>query len=443
MVLHDARSREYPLMADEMRQRMGADSRPEAESAVGRAAKVLPAVVLVFAAVRAVAAMATPALREPGWPDVGLLVISVVVAGFLFATQRISIPRMGAALAVAAFWLSPWATALIHGDPLPIASVAMAAAVVVFIAAPPRVTALVRTAVTVGAIIVAVSLAYGLATAVGALDGAFHSVGDYERTAFGVQALRGITLHPNTLGPIAAVTLLLSLLVTLAKDRWVTWLIPVLCMTALLWSQSRAAIAGAVLAILAAVVVAKWERLRGVIVGLALLMPLVPFLLFTPLAESLPIEDLFNRIFTGRQVPWLVAQSLFEESPITGYGTQAFSREFWDQGPDQWWNPLHAHNEILEAAAQAGLIGVATLAGIALTAAITILSRQSEIAYLAAALLVLSCVQAVVEVPLGVTYFPISYLFPMLVVAGMAFQGELGWRQKANAGPRGPKQMAA
>lgn len=428
-------------MTDGVDQSQRAESGPEAESAVARVSNVVPAVVLVVAAARVVAAMAIPGLREPGWPDVGLLVIALVAAGYLFVTQRVSIPRVAAAVAVAAFWLSPWVTALIHGEPIPIASVAMAAVAVVFIAAPPRATTLVRTAVAVGAVIVVVSLVYGLATVFGVLDGAFHSVGDYERTAFGIQALRGITLHPNTLGPIAAVTLLLSLLVTVVKGRWVTWVIPALCLLALLWSQSRSAVAGTVLAVLAAVVVAKWDRLRAVIVGLALLIPLVPFLLFTPLAGSLPIEELYNKIFTGRQVPWRVARFLFEESPLTGDGTAAFGKEFWIQRAslEWWWNPLHAHNEILEAAAQAGLIGVAALVAVALTAAITIVTRRRENAYLAVALLVLVCVQATVEVPLGVTYFPISYLFPMLVVVGMAFQGELGWHKKSGAGPGRPR----
>ncbi len=428
-------------MTDDLDQSKRAGVGPETESALDRVSNVVPAVVLVLAAVRVVAAMAIPALREPGWLDVGLCVIAVVAAGYLFVTQKVSIPRLGAALAVAAFWLSPWISSLIHGEATPMASVAMAAVAVVFIAAPPRSPALVRTAVAVGAFIVVLSLAYGLATVFGVLDGAFHSVGDYERTAFGIQALRGITLHPNTLGPIAAVTVLLSLMVTGAKDRWVTWLIPALCLVALLWSQSRSAVAGAVLAVLAAMVVAKWDRLRGVIVGLALLVPLVPFLLFTPLAESLPIEELYNKIFTGRQVPWLVARFLFEESPLTGNGTAAFGKEFWAERAslEWWWQPLHAHNEVLEAAAQAGLIGVVALVAVALTAAITILTRQRESAYLAVALLVLVCVQATVEVPLGVTYFPISYLFPMLVVVGMAYQGELGWRRQLSAGPVRPR----
>lgn len=93
---------------------------------------------------------------------------------------------------------------------------------------------------------------------------------------------------------------------------------------------------------------------------------------------------------------------------------------------DQRWEPLHAHNQALQTLAESGLIGAAALVALILTAVVATFARSGTMASLLVALLGFLAFQSTVEVPLGLTYFPISYLLPALCLAVFAYTGDLG-----------------
>ncbi len=381
---------------------------------------LVPLVVLVLAAVRALAAMLVPWVRAPGWPDVMLLIIAAVGAVYLFVTGPPDRARVWAAAAAAAFWLMPCASAMIHDQTLSPATAAMAAVAVVLIAGPADSPVPFRAAIVSGAVIVVLSLGYGILSATGTLDGAFHTVGEYERTTLGVPALRGITLHPNTLGPIAALTLFLSASMALSARKAGAWLIPALSLVALAWSQSRSAIIGALIAGVGWMVVTRWNRTRAPVIGLALLVAVAPVIaIYMSLPAHLPLDEWF----TGRPLAWDTGLTLFSANPWAGYGPDSFSKDFWAAGQVQSWQPLHAHNQVIEVAAQAGFLGLASLAALVVAGVAAALHRAGRAGRLAVAVIALTAVQGATEVPLGLTYFPISYLFPTVLVAALAYVG--------------------
>lgn len=393
----------------------GSPARPISREALRP--EVLPVVVFAVLVVRVIAAMVIPGLREPGWPDFVVLSVAVVIGGYLLVTQSITRPRWGAIGAVSAFWLTPAAVAPIHGQSVPVATVMMAAVTVVLIAGPPDSTLVVRLAVGSGSLILALSVLYGLLSALGVMSGAFHSVGpDYQRAVLGVPALRGITLHPNTLGALAAVVLIMGLALALANRRLVAYVPPALAVICLLWSQSRSGIGSALAAVVILLTAAKWPKSRPYLVAVGLALAVLPVLVTWRFGTVID----FSGIFTGRDSAWGPALLLFRDSPLVGFGPEAFSKEFWAEHPGLWWEPLHAHNELLEVGAQAGMVGVVALVALTCVGVSTALSRTGWNGALLVALALFVGLQAGVEVPLGLTYFPISYLLPAIVVAAFA-----------------------
>lgn len=367
--------------------------------------------------------MLIPAVRQPGWPDVVLAVLSLAAAVTLLVVGPREWRRMAAAAAVAAFWLASTASALAAEQTIPVAAAAMAGVAAVLILGPAESVWPLRLALGVAAAVVAVSLIYGLLTGAGVLDGAFHTRTEaYSRAVLGIPNLRGITLHPNTLGPIAAVALVVSL-VAVRSSRWrPLWGLVGVSAVGLLWSQSRGSIASAAVAVASLLLVMKWDRIKPYLVAVLLLSTLTPLVISWLWSESSFVQGLI----TGRTLAWIPAFKVFEAFPWLGYGPDVFSREFWQLLPPPEWQPLHAHGEWPEIAAESGVLGLAALAAVALITVVTVLKRQGPNSWLLLGVLSVVCTQAAVEVPLGLTYFPISYLLPCLVVAAFAYRGDPG-----------------
>ncbi len=383
----------------------------------------LTAVVFGVLAVRVLAAMLLPIVRTPGWPDVVVLVVAVVAAVRSVLAARPSRARAATVAAALVFWLAPCVVAPVHGQDVPVVAAAMAAVAAALILGPPTSSAVVRMSVATGGLIVALSLLYGLANAVGLGVGGFHTVGDYQRAVGGIPALRGIALHPNTLGAIAALTLVVSLTIALANRRPGAFVIPALCSVALIWSQSRTGLGSAVIAVAALLLARRRPGAAPYLVGASLLLSVLPVLATWQYGAFVDMSGLV----TGRGLAWGPALRLFQESPLIGFGPDALSREFWQTQPGQWWEPLHAHNQVLQAMAQAGLLGLTGLVALALAAARVALSRVGWNGALAVSLLVFVGAQSGVEVPLGLTYFPIALLMPATIVAAFAYAGSLSW----------------
>lgn len=386
----------------------------------------LSAVVFGLVAVRVLAAMIIPAVRVPGWPDVVILLIAVGASIRSGLANRPSRARALTVVAAVVFWLAPCLVAPLHGQDIPVVAAAMAAVAAALILGPPTSSAVVRLSVVAGAAIVVLSLLYGLLGAVGLAEGAFHSVGDYQRAVAGVPALRGITLHPNTLGAIAGLTLLISLAIALANRRPGAFVIPGLCAVALLWSQSRTGLGSTVIAAVVLLLAQRWPRTVPYLVGGGLVLAVLPVLATWQYGSVVNMSSLV----TGRDLAWDPALRLFQDSPLIGFGPDALSKDFWRTQPDQWWEPLHAHNQVLQAMAQAGLLGLTGLAALTLSGVWVALSRIGWSGALSVAVLVFVGAQAGVEVPLGLTYFPISMLLPAMILGVFAYGGSLSWARR-------------
>ncbi|MFN8125117.1 MAG: O-antigen ligase family protein [Candidatus Nanopelagicales bacterium] len=395
---------------------------PETRGTTSRSLQILDnsvaAGVVVVVLVRVLAAMLADPLRDPGWPDVVVLVLAVAAGGWLAVRVPHSRGTIAATAAVVVFWLMPCLSAVVHGQPVPVASAAMAAVAATIVLAPNRSSLALRTAVVSGALVVLLSLIYGLVCLTGVSDAAFHVLPHYERAVAGIPALSGITLHPNTLGGIAAFVVAVGVALALRDLRFGTLVLPTLGVVALLWSQSRVGIASAVVAVIVLLVARRWPVWGVRSAGVLLLLPLVPVTVALWRIHGKAITSITN----GRDLAWGPALRAFTESPPLGYGPTVLSKTYWRVQTPQWWEPLHAHNQVLQTLAESGVLGAAGLAALVLCAVLAV-TRAGFAGALAAATLAFLCVQATVEVPLGLTYFPISYLLPTLCLTAFAYAG--------------------
>lgn len=162
--------------------------------------------------------------------------------------------------------------------------------------------------------------------------------------------------------------------------RWMTVLALVLCVYALVLTQTLASLA----AVAVGTVVLLWLRLprRVALAGLAggAVLAVVLVLAVAPLRERVAgklrglAEGDLNEVLTGRLDGWRAALWMMEEHPLTGVGHGAYLPEYapaklalLDRGveflPGQT-TPMfsNAHNEFLEAAAEWGIPGLLALA---------------------------------------------------------------------------------
>lgn len=218
----------------------------------------------------------------------------------------------------------------------------------------------------------------GLVTWGGLVAGAFAELGIFsyglfpepaqDRRFFGLIQLRGVMPHPNTMGIFAGLGLVLSLrqVLTDLLDG-VRRTGPTLALllgvalpstVVLVWSQSRtsaiAALAGLVVALLP-LQRPSWHWVPPVVAMFAGLMITIPVII----AETVGYD------FNGRGIPWALAQSEFESSPFIGRGPEFLSDEY-RANLELLWQPETAHNMLMQAIGEAGLIGLLSLAAVVL-----------------------------------------------------------------------------
>ncbi len=293
---------------------------------------------------------------------------------------------------------------------------AVAAAAAAAAAVPPRVIrALVL--LVLGAV-VWLSLALGVADVLGSQNSALYERG--ERSWLGVLQLGGIPGHPNGMALFASLALLLQSLALLASQtRSAAWRIaafvagPAAAGAALIWSQSRTGLLCAVAVIALLVIVKVFPRrswLTPALLGTAALSSAVP-----------PLLTLAGFSFHGRWFPWSIAWQQLQGNWLLGQGPEVFSPEFWDRWVlDQpaWWEPAHAHNQILASLVMLGLVGLAILVA-AVVVMILIASRSRFLdGGWAIAVCGVMFINAGPENVLGVADIGATYL-PVLVVAAV------------------------
>lgn len=177
--------------------------------------------------------------------------------------------------------------------------------------------------------------------------------------------LKGIALHPNTLGAASAFLILMSL-ATIERKRAVPWL-PILGLPvgsiALLWTQSRTALLGLLIAL---AFVLTPRVLRGVLV-VAMFGVLVFIAAFGGF-ESNTWRDLSRAPdnagevsgLSGRPELWTETIRIIGKRPIVGYGIGTAPEVYREEGVTKrvGWDPPDAHNEYLQSVITMGFVGL-------------------------------------------------------------------------------------
>ena len=181
--------------------------------------------------------------------------------------------------------------------------------------------------------------------------------------------LWGLGSNPNSIGPLALLLLLLEWMQP--SRRWLArGVVVALALVVLVMAQSKTAWAAG----LAMAVVVAWYRLGkaptgGVRLGFVLAMVAGLLLMCIPLA-TMDLGRLWAKLavtsvgtdlstFTGRAQIWAAALAAWQDSPVFGYGLEA-------------WGPAHrvalgmpfafsAHNQFLQSMSTAGTLGLISL----------------------------------------------------------------------------------
>lgn len=257
------------------------------------------------------------------------------------------------------------------------------------------------------------SFALLLAIGLGLRASAFFTGND--RPLLGWGQFRGVLVHPNVLGAVAVMGLLIGLGLAV-RNGLVWWRLlmgPGACAAALLLTGSRSSLVAAAIGI----PVLLWPGVRG-----------LAFRWCRPLAFAVPLSVAAVPLLAvqvgwyleARLRPWAISNLAWQENRLFGYGPALMTDSFWNADgapryPDNWY-PTHAHNSFLHAVGLGGIIagGVLLLAiGAAVYLAAT--SRLSPIP-LAAVLAVL--VMATFDSILGRTEIPTTYL-PLVLTAAV------------------------
>ncbi len=222
-------------------------------------------------------------------------------------------------------------------------------------------------AVTVGSVALAV-LAPDLAYS--------HNMSDTRRLeVFGLQwRLGGFTPHPNLL----SITALVAIVLIFAVRSKLRWLVLVISILALGLAESRVAIAS-----LGLVLVVGWLFRGGSVLGrTALSLPVLAILMWLVIDAALSDEAgaFTSDVATnGRLRVWSLIEQQFALNPLTGYGPLAFQSD--SGSPYLEAGLLHAHNQVLQGVAEAGIAGgLLTLAILVLFVALA-LQRPTAPAY--------------------------------------------------------------
>ncbi len=313
-------------------------------------------------------------LGRLGLPDVLQLAVAVgsaAVGVWILLRHRPSDLAVGLGIVVALAMAVPALLGLASGQPILLSQLSFAIAIGVSVWAaallPP---ATVRwSSIGVLSLVCWAGIAAGILAELGLFSYGLYVDPAQDRALFGLDQLRGVMPHPNTMGIFAGLAFALALrqLVTDRQEglhdrrRFLGLLLLALlpAALALIWSQSRTSAVAAGCGVVVGLLPLSrkgWHYAAPVIVAVAGLMITVPVII----SESLGYD------FNGRGMPWTIAQTDFELSPITGGGPR-FLSAWYEIYPNLPWRPETAHNMLMQAVGEAGLLGLITLALLILT----------------------------------------------------------------------------
>ena len=225
----------------------------------------------------------------------------------------------------------------------------------------------------------------------------------YDSSILGLGSrLAGLTPHPNALGPIAVVLVVLEW-----RRRPRAPLAVLLALGALGWTQSKTS--WAALGVLAAVVLARRLRRRSpekTMLPVLVLAAVVGTSAWFGLGLAAEGQDTVRRdesaeTFTGRTAIWEVTLEVWRAEPLLGYGP-----DLWGDAMDRRYRhrvgfpPGHAHNQLIHTLGESGVVGAGAL--VVLLVALGGLARRADrsTAGIAGALFLVLVVQCFSEAPM-------------------------------------------
>jgi len=304
-----------------------------------------------------------------------VLLVSVAVGIYLLVTGRppVLVVWLGSLVGFAV--ACPQLVGLVRGLPIDVGQlvfgVAIAVAAWAAAVVPPW---LVRWSVLgVLAAVVWAGLAAGCAALLDVVGYGLFAVPGHDRDAFGIGQLRGVMPHPNTMGLFAGLALVLAyrqVLTDVRSDRRRAWGIALAvglpAAAALTWSQSRTS----AVATVAGLVVASLPLRRRGTSWLSLVAALGAVAM---IVAPVVVARVSDYDFNGRSLAWQYATQEFANAPLLGNGPGFFSTAYWTSYPGLEWYPVNAHNLVMQAGGQSGLVGLAALsAAVAVMAIIAV-----------------------------------------------------------------------
>lgn len=236
---------------------------------------------------------------------------------------------------------------------------------------------------------------------------------DESRTFLGVGRLEGIVGHPNMLGAVAVVALLLE--IHGARSKF--WMIvPVVALAFAQSNTSWIALGLALACYSGRIATALRAVAATAAITLAAIILILPALV-APVVTSLTEGDF---TLNGRSKIWAAALEGFVQHPIFGYGPTLLGEDFRARYLPNFDAGAQAHNQFVQSIAEAGLVGVSTLLillGVLIARAIK-LRRMGIAAPLA--LLVSLVVRALTETPMRPSGPGLSTFLLVVVIVAVA-----------------------
>lgn len=226
------------------------------------------------------------------------------------------------------------------------------------------------------------------------------------RTIFGLNRLEGITPHPNTLGFVGVLGVILEISGRRRKG-WMAWLALALAVT--LFAQSHTAwIALAVSSLFVSGRFARIYRLSAFGVGVAILIVAIA----VPAVSERLVGFLSGDDLNGRDRIWAATVEGFRQYPVFGYGPTMLDADYRAAYLGAFDAATHAHNQWVQSLGSTGIVGLATW--IVLTIALLVRASQSlQVDALPMALTIAFLARAYAETPMR----PTGPGFETLVIA--------------------------
>lgn len=243
------------------------------------------------------------------------------------------------------------------------------------------------------------------------------------------QRLQGVMGHPNALGPVAALGLVLT--VWRRKQRLAVG-IPFL--VALVATDSLTAILAVPVAL-----IALWyfsapyrsPRIGWILVACATIVSVAAPFLPGANSDQFPIAESLMTL-TGRTTAWTHAVDAWRRSPVVGNGPTVFGEGFREISGLTWFG--HAHNQFLQTLAEAGLVGLTLLIALVVVLFRKALVVADNTAGLSVAIVSIFFLRMLTETPLRGSS-PLN-LFAVLSVLTVLFSGLEQRRIRPVDGPR-------